>query len=224
MALGRFLHGTPRSDTPGVTIGPAHAYELFSAIGFAGRRRRAFAQLAALSGAQPGDHALDVGCGTGGLTRPMAQRVGAEGTMLGIDPSPSVLAYARRKSLDQRITAAAVAYQEGTAESLDVPDASMDVVVNSLMLHHLPEELRPVALAEMYRVLRPGGRLLVAEFRPPTGRLGRSLVHVLAGHAMEHSGVDLLGDLLTDTGFELVGHGDIRPWLTYFQGVRPTNT
>ncbi|WP_198540078.1 methyltransferase domain-containing protein [Streptomyces sp. CT34] len=202
-----------------MTIGPARAYELFSEFGFGGRRRRAFARLAALSGARPGDRVLDVGCGTGYLTRRMAERVGPGGAVTGIDPSPSVLAYARRKG--RHAAGARCTYQEGTAEALDLPDAVADVVVSSLMLHHLPEELRPAALREMYRVLHPGGRLIVAEFRPPTSRFGRLLIHVLAGHAMEHSGVERLDGLIADAGFALQGCGDIRPWLRYLQAVRP---
>lgn len=112
------------------------------------------------------------------------------------------------------------AQQEGIAESLDLPDASFDTVVTSLMLHHLPDELRPAALHEMYRVLRPGERLLVVELRPPKSRIGRHLVHGGAGHAMAHNRVDLLDTLITDAGFEVSGRGDMRPWLYYVQAKR----
>ncbi|MGW2650227.1 methyltransferase domain-containing protein, partial [Streptomyces sp. NPDC001393] len=95
-------------------------------------------------------------------------------------------------------------------EALDFPDGSFDTVVTSLMLHHLPEELRPTALREMYRVLRPGGRLLVVEFRPPKTRIDRHLVHGGVGHAMAHNRVELLDTLVTDAGFELLGRGDLR--------------
>ncbi|MFE0516213.1 class I SAM-dependent methyltransferase [Streptomyces sp. NPDC058964] len=211
MPLGHLMQGEPHTDTPGVTIGAPHAYELFAAVCFAGRRNRAFSRLAAASGAEPGDRVLDVGCGTGYLTRRMAARVGPDGAVTGVDPSPPVLAYARNKK--QRPGSAPCTYREGVAESLDLPDGAFDAVVTSLMLHHLPEELRPAALREMHRVLRPGGRLLVVEFRPPKSRLGRHLVHGGAGHAMAHNRVDLLDGLVTDAGFEVSGHGDVRPWL-----------
>ncbi|MEV8547805.1 methyltransferase domain-containing protein [Streptomyces sp. NPDC051572] len=218
MNLGRLMQGKPHADTPGVTIATPRAYELFGDVCFAGRRNRAFTRLAELSGARAGDRVLDVGCGTGYLSRRMAALVGADGAVTGVDPSPPVLDYARRKK--QRTGSAPCAYREGIAESLDLPDASFDTVVTSLMLHHLPEELRPASLREMYRVLRPGGPLLVVEFRPPKSGLGRRLVHGGAGHAMAHNRVDLLGGLIADAGFEVGGHGDVRPWLSYVQATR----
>ncbi|MGW5664020.1 class I SAM-dependent methyltransferase [Streptomyces sp. NPDC003758] len=219
MSLGHLMHGKRHPDTPGVTIGTPHAYEIFGSLCFVGLRRRAFTRLAELSGAQAGDRVLDVGCGTGYLTRHMAAQVGRDGSVTGVDPSPPVLAYARRRKL--RPGSAPCTYKEGIAESLDLPDASFDTVVTSLMLHHLPEELRAAALGEMCRVLRPGGRLLVVEFRPPKSAVGRHLVHGGAGHAMAHNRVDLLDGLIRDAGFEVRGGGDVRPWLTYVQAVRP---
>ncbi|MEU6068902.1 MULTISPECIES: class I SAM-dependent methyltransferase [Streptomyces] len=219
MSLGHLMQGKPRPDTPGVTIATPRAYEAFGALCFAGRRHRAFTRLAELSGAEPGDRVLDVGCGTGYLTRHMAVRVGPEGAVTGVDPSPPVLDYARRRR--PQPVSAPCTYREGIAESLDLPDAAFDTVVTSLMLHHLPQELRPAALREMRRVLRPGGRLLVVEFRPPRSKLGRHLVHGGAGRAMAHHRVDLLDGLITDAGFEVQSSGDVRPWLCYVQAVRP---
>ncbi|MGW3916743.1 class I SAM-dependent methyltransferase [Streptomyces sp. NPDC005070] len=219
MSIGRLMQGKPHADTPGVTIGAPRSYELCGAVCFAGRRNRAFSRLAVLSGAESGDRVLDVGCGTGYLTRRMAAVVGPRGTVTGVDPSPSVLAYARRRSgAGQDATCA---YREGVVENLGFPDRSFDTVVTSLMLHHLPEELRPAALEEMWRVVRPGGRLLVVEFRPPRGPVGRHLVHGGLGHAMSHNRTDLLDGLVTGAGFEIRGSGDVRPWLTYVQAVRP---
>lgn len=218
MPLGSLMQGAPHPDTPGVTIASPRIYELFGAVFFAGRRDRAFTRLAGLSGAGRGDRVLDVGCGTGCLTRRMAAEVGPDGDVTGVDPSPPVLAHARDRK--RRPGSAPCTYREGIAEALDLPDASFDTVVTSLMLHHLPENLRLPALREMRRVLRPGGRLLVAEFRPPSSRLGRLLVHGGTAHAMAHNRVDVLDGLVADAGFEVSGHGDVRPWLYYVQARR----
>ncbi|RPF36918.1 class I SAM-dependent methyltransferase [Streptomyces sp. TLI_185] len=218
MNLGHLMQGKPRADTPGVTIAAPRSYEFFGDVCFLGRRNRAFVRLAELSDAEAGDRVLDVGCGTGYLSRRMADRVGPDGKVTGVDPSAPVLEYARRKK--PRPGSAPCTYREGIAESLDLADASFDTVVTSLMLHHLPEDLRPAALREMHRVVRPGGRLLVVEFRPPKSRIGRHLVHGGAGHAMAHNRVDLLDGLIADAGFEVSGQGEVRPWLTYVRATR----
>lgn len=215
--LGQFLqHGQPHPDTEGSIIANARGYELCGAVGFGGMRPWAYGRLARLSGACPGDRVLDVGCGTGYLTRRMAKTVGPTGTVLGIDPGAEVVAYARSKTRE-----AYCSYETGVAEALTAPDASFDVVVTSLAVHHLPEDLRPVALREMRRVLRPGGRLLVADFRAPRTRAVRHVIAATTGHVMADYRVDLLDGLVADAGFEVRGRGDVRPWLRYVQGVRP---
>jgi ubiquinone/menaquinone biosynthesis C-methylase UbiE len=70
----------------------------------------------------------------------------------------------------------------GTAEALDFPGEHFDVVVSSLVMHHLPEDLRLAALQEMRRVLRPGGKLLVAEAQQPRHGLGWRLLGRVHGY------------------------------------------
>jgi ubiquinone/menaquinone biosynthesis C-methylase UbiE len=115
-------------------------------------------------------------------------------------------------------------HREGIAEALDLPDTSIDNVVASLMLRHVPEQLPPVALSEMCRVLLPGGRLSVVDFRPPTNRIDSHLVSGAGGHAMAHNPVNLLDGLVTGAGFEVRGSGDTGPWLTDVHATRPVTT
>lgn len=100
-----------------------------------------------------GDRVVDVGCGTGVLALEAAARVGAAGQVTGVDPSPDMLAVARRKSRG-------VAWTEGAAEHLPLPDASVDGAVSQFALMFFDD--RAAGLAEMRRVLRPNGRLAVA--------------------------------------------------------------
>jgi len=81
----------------------------------------------------------------------MAEAVTSAGTAMGGDPSREAIARARRLTRVANCT-----FSEGIAQALDAPDRSYDVVVSSLVVHHLPETLRPPALREMVRVLRPG--------------------------------------------------------------------
>jgi ubiquinone/menaquinone biosynthesis C-methylase UbiE len=212
-------YGTPETRTPGMLIAHGHgrSHDLLSGLFFFGRRRRVFIRLAALSGARPGDRVLDVGCGIGYFTRVVAEAVAPGGTALGVDPAREVIARARRLTRLANCT-----FSEGIAEALDAPDGSYDVVVSSLMLHHLPETLRPQAIGEMFRVLRPGGGLLIADFRPPKTRVGR---YLLAGHvispAMKNNPVELLEPMAREVGFEQLRGGDVRPWIRYVRAVKP---
>ena len=106
-----------------------------------------------------GDHILDVGTGTGVVALPAAARVLPEGTVLGIDISEEMLATARRK-VARMLDPGHVTFRVMDAGALTLPDASFDVVVSLFALHHLPDP--GAALAEMHRVLVPGGRLAVA--------------------------------------------------------------
>ena len=77
-----------------------------------------------------------------------------------MDPAAAAIAYARRRALP------AMTFTVGVAQNLDLPDSSFDVVTCTLALQHVPARKREAALREMYRVTKPGGRLLVADFDP----------------------------------------------------------
>src|SRR5215216_6202878 len=115
---------------------------------------------------QSGENILDVGCGTGAVTIPAKLRVGKNGGAAGIDPSAEMIAVARRKANRAGLE---IDFRIGVIESLPFPDGTFDAVTSSLMMHHLPEHLRVKGLAETFRVLKPGGRILIAEMKRPTG-------------------------------------------------------
>ncbi|HSS66182.1 MAG TPA: methyltransferase domain-containing protein [Gammaproteobacteria bacterium] len=100
-----------------------------------------------------GQRVLDVACGTGTLTREIAARVGAEGSVVGVDINDGMLEVARRKTPQ-------VEWRRGAAEALPFEDHSFDAVVCQFALMFFTD--RRAAIREMLRVLRPGGRLAVA--------------------------------------------------------------
>ena len=116
--------------------------------------RRLAPLLIGFGGLADGDHVLDVGCGTGSLSYalPEAADVGA---VTGIDQAEVFLDYARRRSSNSRFT-----FRHADARSLPFPDSSFDCAFSMLVLHFIPDVEH--AVAEMRRVVRPGGRVTAA--------------------------------------------------------------
>ncbi len=119
---------------------------------------------------QPGRVALDVCCGTGDMLLHLARTAGARGHAIGIDFAPGMLAVAMH-----RLTAARgrVALLCADAETLPLGDSLVDGATMAFGLRNVTRP--PVALAELQRVLRPGGRLVILEFGQPRARLLRAL-------------------------------------------------
>ncbi|QFI68703.1 class I SAM-dependent methyltransferase [Sinorhizobium alkalisoli] len=109
--------------------------------------------VAAEAAVQKGDRVLDVACGTGALALAAAAIAGPSGSVVGLDANPDMLAVARRKP-------GQIEWLEGKAEALPFPDNGFDVVVSQFGFMFFEDKSK--ALAEMMRVLRPGGRLAVA--------------------------------------------------------------
>lgn len=209
------------SSTPaghGITIGTPLLYDLSAPVFFFGTRRRSYNTLMAAAGVNDGDRVLDVGCGPGYFVRMLARAVGATGSAVGIDAAPEMIDYARRKA--RRLTNCS--FESGSAEALPFPDASVDVVASSLMLHHLPDELRLQAAAEMKRVLRPGGAVLLADFTIPE-RGAWHLLAAITGHAGGQMirRVSPLEPLVAEAGFAEPVSGEAPPWLHFVRAIKP---
>jgi ubiquinone/menaquinone biosynthesis C-methylase UbiE len=116
------------------------------------------ARIVELAHLQAGERVIDVACGTGLASFPIAALVGSAGTVLGVDLSEKMIEIARggatERALDQ------VRFERMDAEDLQVADSSCDVAVCSLGLMYVPSPLK--ALQEMHRVLRSGGRAVVS--------------------------------------------------------------
>lgn len=142
----------------------AGRYDLVNTLLSGGTDRLWRRAAVAATGLRPGNSALDVACGTGALTRELARTVGVHGRVVGIDFSPGMLDEARRRS-------PGMTWLEGDAQALPFADAEFDAATIAFGLRNLAVPQR--GLAEMARVVKPGGRLVVLEFlRPPGGVVG----------------------------------------------------
>jgi ubiquinone/menaquinone biosynthesis C-methylase UbiE len=190
--------------TSGRLIGWARYYDPVVSLLTLGRRARLRARTVELARIQRGESVLEVGCGTGDVALAAKARAGVAGPVYGVDPSPEMIGVARAKAARQGL---AVQFQIGLIESLAFPDASIDVVISSLMMHHLPDELKPQGLAEIVRVLKPGGRLLIVDFKRPAGRLDR-IVSALFLHGRTTSDIQDMPPLLRGAGFVDIESGE----------------
>ncbi len=142
---------------------------------------------------------VDVGCGTGALSIPIAGRL-PSARVLGIDGDSQVLDIARGKP-----GADAVEWTKGLAGALPLQAGEADVVVTSLVLHHLPLQTKREMLSEAHRVLRPGGRLIVADWAAPqdvVASAGFALLQVLDGFATTNDNRHgLIPQLIVQAGF-----------------------
>jgi ubiquinone/menaquinone biosynthesis C-methylase UbiE len=201
MATRADRHAAP--GTKGRVLHAAAGYDLLVWLYLLGRERQFRDRLLDLARLAPGEAVLDIGCGTGSLAIAARGRVGAGGAVDGLDASAEMIARARRKAAK---AGADVAFTVGVVETLPYPDARFDVVLSTLMLHHLPAAAREQCMREMRRVVKPGGRVLAVDFGARRGERRGFLAHI-----HRHGGValDEIVALLRAAGFEVVDRGEV---------------
>ena len=193
---------TPLRATSGRVLHGAALYDLLALLFTGGRERQLRQQMIQLARLDAGDTVLDIGCGTGTLAIAVKKRVGSAGAVFGIDASSAMVARATRKSVRAGVD---VAFTKAFVEALPFPDARFDVVLSTMMLHHLPRQIRRQCAAEIRRVLKPRGRLLVVDFGRPQNR------HGILAHFHRHGHVHFadVNATLTDTGFMVMEEGPV---------------
>ena len=120
----------------------------------------------------PGASVLDLGAGTGTFAIQLRRRH-PDARIVGIDPDPEILAIARRKAAGSDVE---VEFREAFGDELPFDDGSFDLVVSTLVFHHLKPDVKRAALKEVRRVLKPDGRLYVGDFGNPADPLQTALL------------------------------------------------
>lgn len=148
---------------------------LFDAVAAVAVRDRALKRRvidwASIAGAED---VLDVGCGTGTLAVAVA-RAAPGVRVTGLDADASILARARRRAADAALE---ISFDEGMSTELPYADGRFDLVLSTLFFHHLEDDAKRRTAAELMRVIRPGGRLVVGDVGPPQDPVMRIAVGV----------------------------------------------
>ncbi len=151
----------------------ARVYDIFEPILLIGKQAEYDRKIVSVLELSDASRVLDLGCGTGVLTRTIADKVKAGGEAVGIDAAAKMIQVARKKRATDNCR-----FEVMAAESLSFEDATFDAVVSSLFFHHVPLDLKEKSLSEAFRVLRPGGRLVIADMHVPTTWMGALVSHV----------------------------------------------
>lgn len=176
---------------------------------------------------KPSDRILDLGCGTATLTLLTKQRH-PHAEMFGLDGDQQVLELARAKAAEHGLT---ITLDHGLAGALPYPDNTFDRILSSLLFHHLTRENKERALAEAFRVLRPGGELHIADWGKAQNGLMRIaflLVQLLDGFETTSDNVNgLLPTLIEDAGFiqlqQTIHYATIFGTLSLYRAQKSTN-
>jgi len=152
---------------------------------------------------------LEAGCGTGRLAGAL-KLSRPDVAVIGLEADPRILSVARGKAAQRDLD---VKFFEGFIERMPFPDQSFDLVFSVLVLHHLPEDVKRQACREMFRVTRPGGRAVIADFGPPHGWVATA---VAAGMRwFERTAENFAGRIplmLREAGFDPVREVFHTPW------------
>lgn len=182
-------------------LAPARFFDVVVAV----TRERLWRSIAAMYLApHPGEVIVDVGCGTGSLAV-LLHRVAPEAQIVGVDPDPDMLEVARRKPGGDRVRWR-VAMGDALVSELGAESA--DAVVSSLVLHQCPVPMKRAVLASMFTALRPGGRLVIADYGPQRTwlmRTGFRIVQLADGKTDTQPNADgILPELISAAGFGAV--------------------
>ena len=219
--LHRKLSGSD-SHASGSMQGWGKSYDRMVSLLSFGQEQKFRQSTLKLARIQPGERILEVGCGTGTLTLAAKAQAGPHSQVCGIDVAPDMIETARHKAAQ---AGREIEFQLSSIAAIPYPDGQFDLVLSSLMLHHLPgDALKRQGMQEVLRVLKPGGRLLIVDVAVPKNGLVHALASMVVGRGMMAHPVAEYIPLLEQVGFVKIETGPTQSsFLAYLSGKREQN-
>jgi len=156
-----------------------------------------------LAKVKPGDCVLEVGSGTGTLTLEAKRQAGPSGKVFGIDIIPGMIELSQRKAAQANED---ITFQSGSIDDIPFSENQFDVVMCSFMIFHMSENTRRKGIAEIHRVLRPQGRLLVLDLALPSRPVQKAIAKMLFGGMLQNDLQEII-PLMNASGFSGVEYG-----------------
>jgi ubiquinone/menaquinone biosynthesis C-methylase UbiE len=211
---GHRMHGHAvagqSAETAGSVLHSARFYDALAWLMSMGREKQIRRETIKRAGVDRGHSVLDVGCGTGSLSLAAKAVVGSSGRVSGIDPAHEMVEAATKKASRARSD---VDFRVGVVEDIPFPDARFDVVLSSLMLHHLPEGVKRQGFAEIARVLKPGGTFLAVDLSTASPGLAHRLLGRFSGHKTGYTApakLEAAKAMLAASGFKDITSGRMK--------------
>lgn len=205
------MHENAAHDTEGYLVHWGRTYDLFVGP----LVRKTDRPILTLAEVKSGDAVLDVGTGPGFLARTASRIVGPSGRAVGLDASPEMIAQAEKVAARKQLAATFVL---AGAQQMPFGDAEFDAVVSRLAMHHIPT-MREAAISEILRVLKVGGRVVIADLATDSlrGAIHDAVRRAHGGEGVVHSDLEAL---LKQAGFAGVESGHIG-MLSYAKARKP---
>jgi ubiquinone/menaquinone biosynthesis C-methylase UbiE len=161
-------------------------------------RERTFREMeVSLARIKPGDSVLEVGCGTGTLTIEAKRQAGVSGKVSAIDVIPGMIELSQRKAARANMD---VTFRLGSIDDIPFSENQFDVILCSFMIFHMSEGVRVKGISEIYRVMKPGGRVLIVDTALPTRKFPRAIAKMLMGGTPHHNLQELI-PMMNAVGF-----------------------
>jgi len=171
---------------------------------------------------KPGDCVLEIGCATGTLSLAAKRQAGPTGKVVGIDIIPGMIEVSRNKAIQAKLD---VTFQVGNIEDIPLPNEHFDVVMCSFMIFHMSEKVRNKGIKEIFRVLKPQGRLLVLDLALPPTPVSRRILKLFLGFMLKHD-LKELQPVMESSGFSQIEISQAKyrvlglPILSYVRGTK----